>query len=234
MTTTRGSGAVTLQLYERLRADLVRGHFPPGSPLRVSLLSELYDASMTSVREALVRLAEQHLAVLTPNAGFRTATVSPADLIDLTDARVLIECDAARRSVLRGDLRWEAQLVAAHHVLERTDPRRGNEPGSTDEWSVAHASFHDALVAACGSPRLLRLTRSLRDGAELYRQLSGIEGGGRDVDGEHRELLALAVARRGDDAASALERHLRLTADLLLEHELHQAPAPADRERSAR
>lgn len=229
MATPRTAPALGLQLYERLRADVVQGRFPPNAPLRVSALAEQYGTSMSSVREALVRLAEQHLAVLTPNAGFRTAAVSPSDLADLTELRVLVECRALERSIEHGDLVWESGVVAAHHVLERTPARHEGEPGSTDEWAVAHSAFHDALVAACGSPRLVALTRTLRDAGELYRQLSDSDRAGhaRDVAGEHRRLTELAVARRGAEAAEALEAHLRLTARLLLDGALDEREGAA-------
>ena len=229
VTTTRISGALTLQLYERLRADIVRGRLRPGDPLRVAARADSYDASMTSVREALVRLAEQHLAVLTPNVGFRTAPVSREDLVHLTELRVTLETRAAELSVQQGDAVWEAGLVEAHRALVGVLPHRDGEPGSTDEWVTSHAAFHDALVGACGNPRLLALTRSLRDEGELYRQRSDAVDRHRDVAGEHAELLELALARRSTETGRALERHLRLTARLILDHDLQADAATSAR-----
>ncbi len=96
------------------------------------------------------------------------------------------------------------------------------------EWAVAHAAFHDALVAGCGNPRLVDLTRRLRDSAEPYRQRSDSDERGRDRDvaGEHRALLELAVGRRAADAAAALRAHIRLTTQLLLDGALREDRAP--------
>lgn len=211
--TTRG-----IEAYERLRADVLTGRFAPGEPLRLAVLTARYGVSTSVVREALARLAEQHLAVLAPNSGYRTAEVSREDLLDLTDLRVRLEGEALARSVERGDVAWEATVVAAHHVLERTSIAHEGGPGSTDAWADAHALFHEQLVAACGSPRLLALTRSLRDSAELYRQLSGAAPAAarRDIVAEHRELADLATGRRAAEAQACLGRHLRATCDLVL------------------
>ena len=65
---------------------------------------------------------------------------------------------------------------------------------------------------------MLSLASSLRDGAELYLQLSRttIQDRERDIPGEHRELMELATSR-DMRAVDALERHLRRTTDRLLE-----------------
>lgn len=209
---------LTIHVYDEIRIDILNGAYAPGSPLRVSPLAKRFSVSMSVVREALVRLAEQHLVALSPNQGFRVMTISREDLVDLTAMRILVEGEALRRSIERGGVEWEARLVSTHYVLERAEMRREGEPGTTEEWSRAHAEFHDALGAGCESPRLIASVRSLRDSSELYRQLSGHGGAedGRDIIGEHRELLNLATEHREVEAVEALARHFQKTADALL------------------
>jgi DNA-binding GntR family transcriptional regulator len=202
------------QVHDILRADILRGVLAPGEPLRLAVLATKYDASMSVVREALGRLAEHNLAALTPNQGFRVVDISRADLIAITELRVMLEGEALRRSIERGDVQWEASVISALHVLERTTFLLDDEVGSTQEWSDAHAAFHIALVSACDNSRMLALTNSLRDGAEIYRQLSGTSTHfkDRDIPHEHRELVELAT-RRDARAVDALVRHLQRTTD---------------------
>ena len=217
MATNSSGSTLTEHVYEQLRAGILKGRYLPGSPLRLAALSKEFGVSMAVVREALVRLAEQHLVALAPNQGFRVITISRGDLIDLTDLRIRLEGLALQRSIESGDMGWEANVVATHHRLERAPLTHPGEPGTTEEWSAAHAAFHDALGVGCGSPRLIAFTRTLRDSSELYRQLSGtaVEGS-RDVKGEHRELMELATARKADEAVESLRRHLQRTTDALL------------------
>jgi len=212
-TTTRAA-----QMHDVLRSAILRGELVPGQPLRLAALATTYGASQSVVREALGRLAEHNLAELTPNQGFRVVDISRADLNDITDLRVLLEGSALRSSIENGDVQWEAAVVSAHHVLERATFADDGEPGTTQDWSDAHAAFHIALVSACDNPRMLSLTNSLRDGAELYRQLSrgSVHLEERDIPGEHRELMELATAR-DPRAVDALERHLRRTTAYLLD-----------------
>jgi len=209
-------------VHDSIRAEIVSGALAPGTPLRLAVLAQRYDVSMSVVREALTRLAEHNLAVLAPNQGFRVVEISRDDLIDLTELRVNLEGLALERSVERGDVQWEAQVVSAHHVLERAAMARADGPGSTDEWSDAHAAFHEALVSACGRPRLLALTESLRNSSELYRQLSAVDHSetGRDLLAEHRQLMDLAIARQGPEARAALARHIERTTELVLANAL--------------
>lgn len=205
------------QIVDALRGEILSGRYAPGMPLRLAMLAEAHETSVAVVRESLLRLSEQHLVTQTENAGFRVRQVSAADLDDLTETRVLIEGRALRESIERGDAAWEAEVIAAHHLLRRTPPRATEDEGTSDEWSAAHARFHHVLISACGSPRLLSLSDSLRDSAELYRQLS-VEATlhtGRDVHGEHDALRDAALDREPELAERLLADHLRRTTDLI-------------------
>lgn len=213
MATQFKGGSLVDMVHETLRASIIAGEILPGSPLRLQAIASRNDVSMSVVREALIRLVEQHLVVAYPNQGFRVVEVSEDDLREITELRILMEGQALRWSIERGDMEWEGGLVAAHHVLERAPLTRSGEPGTTPEWAQAHDAFHDALGVGCQNARLLQSTRNLRAASEMYRQLSGRVGGekDRDVAGEHRLLLDLATTRRADEAVEALAAHFEKT-----------------------
>jgi DNA-binding GntR family transcriptional regulator len=153
-----------------------------------------------------------------PQRGFRAAPISPADLADLTLARVEIETLCLRRAITHGDVAWETSLVAAAHQLSRTPPRAPEDPARSNEaWTEAHAAFHNALVAGCGSRWLLHLQSLLYAQSERYRRLSvPFERGGRDVQREHQAILDATLARESDKAVHLLAEHLEITTHILL------------------
>ena len=206
-------------MFDQLRADVLTGRLAPGSKLKLAVLGERYSASLSVVREALSRLAEQGLVIPHPQRGFSVMPLSPEDLTDLTNTRIDLETLAARRSVERGDLAWETRLVGAHHTLAGTSAATPDGEVNED-WITAHRTFHHALVAGCGSPRLQALATGLRDAAELYRiwSTSLTHDTARDIAGEHRELLDLAIARDADGLAAALAAHIQRTTDMLLRY----------------
>ncbi|TQL67920.1 DNA-binding GntR family transcriptional regulator [Nocardioides albertanoniae] len=217
MTTTARARANTDTVHAQLRAELLAGIYAPGERLKFTPLCERYDASVSVVREALTRLAEQGLVVSEPNIGFRVMPLTVADLRDLTRTRIDIETLALRYAIEQGGVEWESDLVAAHHRLERTamTTDTGGPERLADEWERAHAAFHAALIAGCDSPRLVCMTVGLRDASELYRRWSQPREPGRDVAGEHRRLMEAALARDTDAAVEALTAHYQHTTDIL-------------------
>lgn len=212
--------ASTDQVHSQIRADILGGVFEPGQKLKFAALGERYGASVSAIRECLTRLTEQRLVVSEPMVGFRVMPLSVEDLEDLTATRIDLEVLALRGSIAGGDMDWETDLVAAHHRLERTPLMAEDGPARvSDEWESAHARFHATLLAGCHRPRLLGMTDSLRDAAELYRRWSQPREPERDVAAEHRAIFEATLARKTKVATKALSDHYQRTTDIL-EHSL--------------
>lgn len=217
----RQSGGTTRTdtTYQRLRGDILGGRLTPGQRLKFPELCQHYETSVGAAREALTKLTAEGLVTTQAHQGYSVVPLSHEDLADLTLARVEIESLVLRLSVQHGDMHWESQAVAAHHLLERTlligldDPDR-----LSDQWAQAHAAYHVALLAGCPNRRLLNTALALREEAELYRQWSVSLGHepDRDIAGEHRGILDAAITRDADLAADRLRDHIAHTAQLLI------------------
>ena len=216
--------SLTQDVYERLRADVLACRLLPGTRLRIGELCAQLGVSLSAVREALARLTSEELVVAEPQRGFRVAPISSAELADVTQVRIRIECACLDLAVARGDLAWETALVAALHRLSRTPEwEAGGAPRMNEVWSAAHAEFHSVLASGCGSPWLLRLRRILYDQSERYRRLSvPLADSSRDVAGEHKAIADATLARDAARATALLAEHLSLTARIL-----QQQPWPA-------
>jgi DNA-binding GntR family transcriptional regulator len=230
------------QVYDVLRSELLNGVLCPGTKLRMVELAGRFEVSQSVVREALTRLAEQGLVVATPQRGFRVRELSVEDIAGLTESRVEIESVALRLAIERGDVFWETQIVAAHHLLERT-PVVDDDGRVLEQWVVHHRDFHQALTAGCNNARLQGVVEGLRDSAELYRRWWWVLASDRrrDLAAEHRQLKDLTMARNADAATEALAYHIRGGPDQLIayahEHgladlnevpSLNELPPPAD------
>ncbi len=199
--------------YERLRTDILGGHYPGGAKLAVHHLRERYSIGASPLREALNRLVADGFVSLTGQRGFRVAPISVADLRDVTRLRIIFETEALRDSIAAGDDAWEAGIVAAHHRLTKIEQAR--RPDFLD-WEVRNAAFHDALVAACPSPRLLQFRRNLFDQHKRYRSLSTTRlPPSRNIAQEHREIMHKALARDAAAACAAIAAHIQRTAESL-------------------
>lgn len=217
--------------YLGLRHDIVCGRLAPGERLRVEHLKDAYRVGAGTLREALSLLLSDALVTAEGQRGFRVAPISLADLEDVTNLRVLIETDALRQSIRRGDDRWEAALVAAFHLLTQAETR----PGGIDTtlYEQRNKAFHEALIAAHDSAWSRYMLGILYRHAERYRnlnlRLTAAHASQRDVHREHEEIFRAAIARQEARAALALEAHVRLTLDIVRQ----QAAAPASATASA-
>jgi DNA-binding GntR family transcriptional regulator len=216
MAVTQEASSRSEAIYLDLRQKLLRGEFAPNYRLKLSELCAERGVSVSVAREALTRLAEQGLIQSQPNKGFYVPDYTVEEINDLAFLRAHIEALAIRLAIERGGAAWEASVVATHHELRLT-PR---VPASADQtgnhrWSRAHAAFHAACVAACGSPRLLAAQHRLYDEAEVLRQMSDMSGGlSRDVESEHAAIVQAITSRDAESAAELIRGHVEFTARL--------------------
>jgi GntR family transcriptional regulator, carbon starvation induced regulator len=206
------------RVFEALRADILACRVQPGAKLRINEIAEAHEVSLGAVREALSRLGAESLVVAESQKGYHVTPLSVAELLDLTEARVEIERLALARSIERGDLDWETGLVGAWHRLSRLDeyPASGSRQPS-EPWALAHAAYHQALVAACGSTKLLQIRLQLYEQAERYRRYSTpLASVHRDVAGEHQQIFEAAMPRDTVLAGRLISEHLQRTVALIV------------------
>lgn len=208
--------------YERLKKDIIRGTLPPGTRLAVKQLSDSYEIGASPIREALARLVGEGLVRVFGQRGFRVPPIDLADLWDVTNTRVLVECQALRQSIEAGDDAWEANVVATYHQLDKMEYKPDHDFA---EWERRNQAFHEALVAASPSRWLQRMRAILHDQHRRYRFLSTRFEPSRDVAAEHRALRDSALARDADKATEVLRSHIERTA-----HNVEQVLATGDTE----
>jgi DNA-binding GntR family transcriptional regulator len=203
---------LTDQAYQQLREDIVRGVFHPGDKLRIEHLKQTYNVGATPLREALYQLSADGFVQVQGQRGFRVADMSPEELEDITNLRVVLEAMALTQSVEKSDDDWESRVVAAFHHLTKAESR--DEP-DIHEWEIRNRDFHLALVSCCDSPWLMRFHEILYDQHKRYRNVARIERSHRrDVHQEHQAICDAALGRDIPALCQANEQHIRRTAEI--------------------
>ena len=194
--------------YQRIKRDIIFGDLAPGTKLKLDGLRARYEASMSTLRETLNRLASEGFVEALDQRGFFVTPVSQEDLVEIANLRVLLECHALRLSVANGDTDWEGNLVAAHHKLHLMEQKMmSGDESSKEDWKRYDWEFHLALIAACGSKNLLSLHSVLYDKYLRY-QMSVLTYRGEEAVGEHRKMFEAALNRDVEGAASTLKTHI--------------------------
>ncbi|MDK4740251.1 FCD domain-containing protein [Rhizobium sp. CNPSo 3464] len=220
-----GSETRAGDVLQRMRLDIINCVLKPGEKLRFETLRTMYAVSFSTLREALSRLAAENLVIAEGQRGFVVAPVSIADLNDLTNVRVLIECEALSKSVRRGDDRWEGNILATYHRMDKLQQRLGREYYLSEEWSAVHGEFHHALVSACASPVLLEIRSKLFERAHRYRRMSSqFRPYWREKGAEHKMIVDAALDRDEENALRLIEQHIRETTENVIEHAGHLFP----------
>jgi DNA-binding GntR family transcriptional regulator len=207
----------TERAYLRIRAEIIHGDLMPGERVTAADLQDRFALGLTPIREALMRLAAEGLVETEAHRGAKVADVSLAALTDLMSARREIERICLSEAISRGDAAWEAEIIAAMHMLSRTAlPTSDQDRVAAAEWEAQHRRFHTALIAACGSDWMLRFWNTLTDHSERFRKIRLLRhreasAEVRDVNAEHRAIMAAVLDRDVRRANELMDQHLRAT-----------------------
>lgn len=138
----------SLDGYRWLKNDIIRGNFQPDEKLRMSLLTSRYALGVGPLREALSQLVAERLVTVVNQKGYRVASMSEQELLDIFDARANMEAMLVSLAIARGGDEWEADVLAKAHLLSKLEACDASEK-MLDEWD---RSTHQTMDRSKTSP----------------------------------------------------------------------------------
>jgi DNA-binding GntR family transcriptional regulator len=203
---------------------IFQGRFRSGQRLVVQSLASAYQASPTPVREALVELANLGLVELLPNRGAVVQPFGPQEIREISHIRRLLEVEATRCACGRAPADEVAALERELLELDKLPRDQAWDQRARD----ADTRLHGLIADSCGSRRLaaeigryLTLFRSLRD---VSHQRDAWTNYSRSNDvPEHLAIVSALAATAAEDAARAMDRHIR-SAAMKLEEVIFSGP----------
>lgn len=186
------------EMYEKIYAAILEHRLHPGTKLGEDRLAKIFDVSRARVREVLSRLAHEQIVDLYPQRGAFVAKPTPAQAMDVMEARRLIEPAVLRRLVatLTPD---KLTRLRQHQELELDARRR------EDRRAVVRLSgeFHQLIAELAGNTALSRSMRELSTLTCLIIFLYDAPTAASCRADEHSEIIE-AIARRDADRAEKL------------------------------
>ena len=205
---TKSLNAVGASTYQSIKRDIIFGDLAPASKLKLETLRKNYNASMSTLRETLNRLASEGFVDALDQRGFFVTPVSKEDLMEVANLRVLLECHALKLSIDNGDTDWEGNLVSAHHKLSSMEQKMlSGDDSQKENWKRYDWEFHLALIEACGSRNLISLHSVLYDKYLRYQMLM-LTHRGQEAADEHKKMLEAALDRNVEAAKNTLTVHI--------------------------
>jgi GntR family carbon starvation induced transcriptional regulator len=206
-TSAQEGQTLATNVYQRIRDDILSGSLEPNTKLLMRELQERYHAGLSPIREALAYLHAEDLVCSSDHRGYWVAPVSVEEIHDLTRVRLLLEVDALRESIAKGDDAWESHVVATYHQFALLTERGAHRSTKTlASWEIVHEDFHKAIIAAASSKLVLRLRAALTQTVRRYRRFA-VGDVARDQLGEHRAIRNAVVGRDADLAVKLLTKH---------------------------
>ncbi len=178
-----------------IRAAIIDGTYPGESMLSENQLAAQLGMSRTPVRTALARLQDEGWIRIYPRSGALVRGLTPEDIADIVDARVVLETSGVTRASSEVRARLAVDLLPAieeqRQVLAADDMRR------FVELSV---EFHGAFLAVGGNPYLIDLGERLADRQRqmLFAHQDAMRNRSDHIIDEHQHLLDCL---RDDDPA---------------------------------
>ena len=189
--TPKKSSPVREWAYDRLKSNVLSGHFNPGERLTEEHLAKSLGVSRTPVREALHKLETEGLVKPLESRGFYVARDSQEEMEDLFDIRAALEGYAIRlicESISEKTIKQLNEFITkAEDALDRK---------KLDEIFEYNTQFHDALHGVIvGKTRFHNLISDTRKYVLRYRKdsLHYLEGARRTIDGHKKILLAISL-----------------------------------------
>ncbi|WP_326944193.1 GntR family transcriptional regulator [Amycolatopsis sp. NBC_01307] len=189
----------------QLRDAIMTGTLPPGTQLGETDLAARFQVSRGPLREAMQHLVSEGLLRSERHRGLFVIDLEPGDVYDIYAARSAIERAAMLRAI-RGGERDRIAQVLERTVVEMAAAASDDDPSAL---STADLRFHEALINASGSKRLVRMARTLL--IETRMCLTALQGTYQRVEervDEHTKLIQ--ALREGDEemALALLDAHM--------------------------
>lgn len=196
-------------VHAALRDAILSGNLKPESPLSVPELARQLNVSRSPVREAVLLLTADGLAVERPRRGCVVARIGLEDALEIHDMRAALESLATERA---------ADIVSPEllHWLETAieDQAEAARTGASERFNAADRRFHALLHAAAGNRRLEKTLDSLRAQMEISLSQVALSGALMALSiEEHRHVVDALGSGRAEDAAAAMRRHISATRD---------------------
>ncbi|NMO93140.1 GntR family transcriptional regulator [Actinomycetospora sp. TBRC 11914] len=192
--------------HERLLEELTSGALLPGSPVLETAVAARYGLGRAPVREAILRLECDGLIVRGAR-GPVVRTLTPSEVVDIYQARIALEAEAAASAARH---RSSLDLARLQHVHEQS--RAATDP---EEARRLHGRWHQVLRRSSRNDTITEVLEqlarrlALHDTGDMTRS-ANLES----TDDEHQVVLDAIVAGDEDTARKALREHLERTRDV--------------------
>ena len=191
-------------VFDELRAAILRGEFAPLQRLIETELAERYGTSRFVLRTALTRLATEGLVELQPNRGARVRAISIDEAIEITEIRRAVEGLVAARAAQRITDQEIAELGALGEAMTTAVAN-----ADMLRYSQLNARLHGQVRRIARHATATRIIEQLHGQMVQHQFRLSLQPGRPSVSlPEHLAIIEAICARDPERADRAMRVHL--------------------------
>jgi DNA-binding GntR family transcriptional regulator len=200
--------SLKLQAYNTIKERIILCEYPPNSLLNEERLREELKISRTPIRDALSRLEQESLIQILPKRGIMVKSISPEDVEQVFEMRMLIEPYALKKYGHTMDRAVLSELEA----FFSQKPKDNN----SDVIFKRDDEFHHLIVDASKNTFLIDAYRSVYIQNVRLRIINGNFGNDRLTKSqkEHLEITKWCLKGKWDKAADLMNEHLMISREI--------------------
>lgn len=188
-------------IVEALEAKIIDGELKPGERLVEQTMCDLLGVSRAPLREAF-RILENHAFLENrQRKGVYVSPLSRKEAVDIYLIRANLESLATFLAVKEVGPKLADELRAINETM-----RDAAAKGDHERYVANNLKFHEILVLACGSERLIDMLRRFNKHTARYRiQVMNTPGKYRESIRRHEDLID-AIARGDAEGAERIRK----------------------------
>ncbi len=196
--------SIGAQLYQHLRSAIIRGEFSPGHALSESEMSKRYAVSRQPIREAFIKLAEEHLVHIVPQRGTFVRKISIRDVMDAQFMREALEVAIVKEAAIKAQT---SHLTLLQSIIDQQ--KTLNSHDNHGFW-LLDENFHQAIAHTADRESTWRVLESIKAQMDRVRYLSVDDATPTSrLIQQHQDIVDAIAAHDAQAAENAIRHHVR-------------------------
>ena len=190
--------------YREIKRRIVTAVYRPGGQINTGQICAQLQIGRTPVHLAIHRLETEGLIEIMPRRGVVVKPIDRGEMMELIEARHMIEPEVAALAAARAS---DREFAAMREILDRIPTIA--ESGDSEQFMETDLEFHRAIAMAARNQSLAEFLAGMH---EHCTRLYFISVSNRSHDlriiNEHEEIFAALVRRDSEAARAALRKHV--------------------------
>jgi len=205
--------------YECILDNIIQRNLKPGETVTENSMSERFGLGRTPIREALKKLEQEGL-IVTENRTKKIYYLSPEDLSDIFDIKIVLESAIAGWAAECTDLELRnrlANIITSMEGLAKGNQLTKNPQEALLQWLNLDNAFHDLISEMAGNKKVLPIIKVLN--VQWHRLKIGIvaiEGRMGNAIAEHCAIGTAILNNNPKLASQRMGKHITTLKDTLL------------------